>query len=343
MKALFFEDKHKVAVKDVAVPECLPGTLLVKVEACGICGSDLHFFDGAWPRPAHVVGHEITARVIEVGDGVSGFAVGDRVTAECFASCGRCPSCLAGRYNLCTDREHGPYHGALTGSFAEFARLPAFISYRIPPSVGMEQAVMVEPLAVANHAAGMSAAAPGCYAVVIGGGTIGLLSAAVLKALMRLRCMIVVKYDHQAAFAQKLGIDRVHKVTAGKTADAVREFTGGRLADAVIDTIGTTAAMADALDAVRPAGTVCTLGLPGGRTIMPVGAIVGKEARVVGSNCYGYSGGTKDFELAIDLLASGAVEAEQIITHRFPFNEAQKAFETAAEKSSGSVKVILTL
>jgi len=153
----------------------------------------------------------------------------------------------------------------------------------------------------------------------------------------------VVKYDHQAAFAQKLGIDRVHKVTAGKTADAVREFTSGRMADAVIDTIGTTAAISDALDSLRPAGTVCTLGMPGGRTIMPIGSIIGKEARVVGSNCYGYSGGIKDFELAIDLLASGAVEAEQIITHRFPFNEAQKAFETAAEKSSGSVKVILTL
>ena len=346
MKGLIFEDKHKVAVRDVPMPECLPGTMIVKVEACGICGSDLHVYEGHWPRPDKVIGHEIAGMVSAVGEGVQGFAVGDRVTAECCTHCGKCTACLTGLHNLCTGREHGVSHGKLTGAFAEYARLPVEITFKMPAGATAEQTVLVEPAAVACRAVSMSGARPGGLAVVIGGGTIGLLCAAVLKARMRLRCMIVVKYDHQAEAARKLGIDYVHKVSAGKTADALKELatergfpSGG--ADAAIDTIGSTIALADAADVIRPAGTIVVLALPGGRTIMPIHTIVAKEARVVGSNCYSYSDGIRDFDAAIDLIASGALRAEQIITHRLPLADGQAAFETAADKSRGSIKVIM--
>ena len=341
MKGLLFEDKRKVAIHDVPRPECLPGTVVVMVEACGICGSDLHVLHGEWPRPDGVGGHEYAGRVVEVGGGVDGFAVGDLACAECMTHCGRCPNCLTGLYNVCTGREHGPSHGKLTGAFAQYARLPVDAAYRMPAGSTAEQTVLVEPTAVACRAASLSGARPGHAALVIGGGTIGLLCAAVLKARMRLQCMIVVKHDHQADCARNLGIDYAHKVGTGKTGDAVRAFTGGRGADVVIETIGTTVAVADAADAVRPAGTIVVLGLPGGRTIMPIHAISGKEIRVIGSNCYGWSNGRRDFDSAIELITSGALKAGRIITHRFPLDQAQAAFDAAAGKESGSIKVIM--
>ena len=343
MKAIFFDDKRTVSVREAEAPRCLPGTVLVRVEMCGICGSDLHVFDGQWPRPDKPIGHELAGRVIEIGEGVEGFAQGDLVCAEALTHCGQCVECRTGNYNVCTNRGGGKSHGKLTGAFAQIARVPAEIAYRMPPDATAELAVLAEPTAVACRAASLANARPGDRVLVIGGGTIGLLCAAVLKARLRLHCMVVVKYDHQAALAKELGAGAVHLITAGKTADAVRPFTGGRSGvDAVIDTVGSTIALADAADAIRPQGTLVLVALPGGRTILPIFPIVGKEVRVTGSNCYGWTGATRDFDSAIELITSGAVPAPKIITHRFPMDQAQAAFDAAAGKATGSVKVIMT-
>jgi len=339
MKGIFFEDKGKVAVKDVPKPECLPDSIVIKVEAVGICGSDLHMYMARWGKqPDRIVGHEFSGKVVEIGNGVENIAVGDRVCAECFTHCGACEYCRTGLYNLCENREFCT--GVITGAFAEYARLFPGGVFRMPQGASVEQTVVVEPAAVACRAASLSGARPGDFAVVIGGGTIGLLCAAVLEARMRLGCLIVVKYDHQGNIAKKLGIGHVHKITEGKTADMVKKLTGGKMADAVIDTVGSTISVADAAEAVRPAGSICLVAGPGGRTMMPLGTIIGKEIHLTGSFCYGYSDGTKTFDSAIDLITSGAVPAEGIITHRFPLDQAAEAFETAADKKTGSVKVI---
>jgi len=339
MKGIFFEDKGKVSVKDVPGPQCVPGSVVIRVEAVGICGSDLHMYTARWGKqPDRIVGHEFSGEVVELGEGVENIAVGDRVCAECFKHCGACGYCRRGLYNLRENREFSG--GVITGAFAEYARLFAGAVFRMPEGASIEQTVVVEPTAVACRAASLSGARPGDFAVVIGGGTIGLLCAAVLKARMRLQCLIVVKYDHQGEIAGKLGIEHVHKITEGKTADTVRELTAGRMADVAIDTVGSTISVADAAEAVRPGGRMCLVASPGGRTMMPLGAIVGKEIGLTGSCCYGYSDGTKNFDSAIDLITSGAVPAQRIITHRFSLDQASEAFQTAADKNTGSVKVI---
>jgi len=342
MKGLFFEGKARASVKDTPRPDCLPGTVILEIEAAGICGSDLHMYAGRWGTPPDtVVGHEISGKVVEVGQAVKGIAVGDRVCVECFKHCGECDRCRAGLYNLCENREFTG--GVITGGFAEYARHDAASVFKMPPGASVEQTVVVEPAAVACRAAARSEAAAGDFAVVIGGGSIGLLCAAVLRARMTPKCLIAVKYDHQADLARKLGIDHVHKVTEGKTSDAVKELTGGKMADAVIDTVGSTVAIADAAECVRPAGRICLLASPGGRTMIPLGPIVGNEIRLTGSFCYGFSNGTKDFDSAIDMITSGALPAEEIITHRFPLDQAAEAFRTAADKKTGSVKVIIEM
>jgi len=343
MKGLIFEEKGKVAVKDVSRPECMPDCVIIEVEAAGICGSDLHMYAGHWGKqPEQVVGHEFSGKVIEVGEGVEGIAAGDRICSECFRHCGTCLQCQTGLYNLCTNREFTS-GGKITGAFAEYARIPATSAFKMPEGATVDQTALVEPVAVAARAVSQSGAKPGDCAVVIGGGTIGLLSAAALKARMRVQCMVVVKYDQQAEIARKLGIDHVHNITQGKTVDAVKELTGGSMADVVIETIGSTIAVADAVAIVRVGGSVCHVALPGGRTMMPMGPIVGKELHVVGSCCYGYSNGRKDFDSDIDLITSGALPAERIITHRFPLDQAAEAFEIAADKKSGSVKVLFEM
>lgn len=343
MKGLVFEDKGKVALKDVPKPECTPDSVIIEVEAAGICGSDLHMYAARWGKqPEQVVGHEFSGKVIEVGEDVEGIAVGDRICSECFRHCGTCRQCQTGLYNLCANRQFTS-SGKITGAFTEYARIPGTSAFKMPKGATVDQTALVEPAAVAARAVSLSGVKPGDFAVVIGGGTIGLLCAAVLKARMRLQCLVVVKYGHQAEIARKLGIDHAHNITQGKTADAVKELVGERLADVVIETIGSTVAVADAAEVVRVAGAVCLLAMPGGRTMMPMGAIVGKEIRVVGSCCYGYSNGRKDFDSAIELITSGALAAETIITHRFPLDQGAEAFAIAADKKSGSVKVLLEM
>ena len=343
MKGLIFTDKQAAEVRDVPRPDPLPGSVIVRIEAAGICGSDLHFYMGRWNRPDYPVGHEFSGEVIDVGEGVEHLKVGDRACAECFSHCGRCTECLTGNYNLCANRTFTGMEGGLTGAFAEFARLPANAAFRMPEALGVDQTVLVEPTAVAHRAACLSGARPDDFALVVGGGTIGLLCAAVLKALIHLRCMIVVKYDQQAEAARALGMDFIHKVTDGRVVDAVAEASAGRMADVAIDTVGSSVSVADAAASVRLAGSVCLVAAGGGRTIMPIGTIVGNELRLVGSSCYGYIGAHRDFDAAIDLIASGALHPEVIITHRFPLDRAPEAFATATDKKTGSIKVLIEM
>lgn len=339
MKAVLYTQEGGVAVHTVPIPSPAQGEVLVRVRAVGICGSDLHAYHGRWSRPEHAPGHELVGYVVEVGPGVAGFAGGHRVCAECFSHCGECPYCRAGLYNLCQRREYvsSKHHGGM----AQYCVLHHSSLFRVPDSLTDEQAALVEPLAVAWRAWCQADPKPGGTAVVIGAGTIGLLTAACAKAGGALKTFVFAKYEHQARAARQYGADAPAVSDPDQFREAVLAATHGIGADAVVETTASAEGFALALRVVRPAGSISLVGGYSGPLSVDLGSIVGKELRLKGSCCYGISDDRADFASAVALIESGRVDPSLLVTHRYPLEQAEKAFATAADKSSGAVKVLI--
>ena len=339
MNALFIESKGQVVIREVERPSAGPGEVLVRSLACGICGSDLHVYHGRWQPSAFAPGHELCAVVEEIGEGVTAFEVGDRVCAECLAHCGTCPPCEAGDYNHCESITFGgsSWHGGM----AAYSALHASSLFRLPESFSAEQGVLIEPLAVSWRAASAVATGARDTVVVIGAGTIGLMAVVAARARSAERTIVTAKYDHQAAAARALGADEIVMVGKAKVADQIKELTGGRGANVVIETTGGQQGARDALAMAAPRGRVSLVGNFSTEPRVPLQSIVSNELDVVGSSCYATTDGVRDFESAIRLIEAGEVDAERIVTHRFPLAEGAEAFRVASDKSTGSIKVLL--
>jgi L-iditol 2-dehydrogenase len=338
MKAALYSGVEQIAIQEVQRLPPPPGHLVLETKQIGVCGSDLHAYFGHWDQsPGRAQGHETCGIVAEVGEGVTGFAVGDRVVVECFSHCGHCVYCQTGQYNHCLARK-GISHN-MHGGFAEYTTVHHSGLFKIPASMSFEEGALVEPLAVGVRALAQARATYQDRVLVIGGGTIGLLSLAVAKANGVKEAMITVKYPQQAAMARELGAAQVIDINKIDVKEFVQRHTGGLGVDAVIETIGGGGNFDDALAVVRRRGTVVLVAGYYKPLEVSLGRIVWSEAIITGSNCYGYSGMQTDFQTAIDLIASGKVNATRIVTHRFGLDEITKAFAVAADKGSGAVKV----
>ena len=339
MKAAVYRGNEKIELDEVKVPSVPDGFVLVDTKVTGICGSDLHRYFGEWEQPERAPGHEISGVVSEVGDGVENVKVGDRVCTECFFHCGRCRFCEIGLYNLCENRIYLSSHG-LAG-FCEYSLLPSSSLFKLPETFSFEQGVLVEPLAVSYRAFMRSGSDYKNSVAVIGAGTIGLLCLASAKAAAVPETLVVAKYDHQAKMAEKFGADHVFKVSTkdvGKSASAV---TNGLGFDVVIDTIASAKSLQDALGISRRGGTIVLVGGYTKAIEVDLRQVVNYERKVLGSMCYGITGLQRDFDAAIGLIASGKVDAEAIVTHRFQLGDIAEAFQVAADKKSGSIKVLI--
>ncbi len=340
MKAALYTGIEQIGVKDVPRIPPPPGHVALATRRIGICGSDLHNYFGEWPTSLDfALGHETSGVVVELGEGVTGFEVGDHVAVECFSHCGHCVYCRKGHYNHCLERRavsHRQHAG-----FAEYSNAHASALFKLPKEMSFEDGALVEPLAVAVRAVERSGAGPRDRVAVLGGGTIGLLCLAVAKAAGVGETLITVKYPQQARVAREFGADHVVEVGTTDAREYVADLTGGMGMDVVIETVGGAANFELSLAAVRRRGAVVLVAGYTKPLEVDLAAAVWSEAIITGSNCYAYSGMETDFQIAIDLLASSRVEASRIVTHRLPFSEVAAAFEIAADKASGSVKVQL--
>ena len=339
MKAGIYYGPKDIRLEEIDVPAVTPGHVLVDTKASGICGSDLHVYYGEWDQPKAKVatGHELSGVVIEVGEGVSEVAVGDRVCVECFSHCGYCTYCKTGQYNLCDNIKYQSRTGH--GGFAEYSLLPTSAVYKIPDSFSFEEGALVEPLAVSYRAFNRTQAGHRDRVAILGAGTIGLLCVAAAKAAGVRDIMVSAKYEHQARLAEKLGADHVVRIADQDLREGAKSISGGSGVDAVVDTLAFDQTFDDAVAIVRKGGTVCLVGGYTRPLTVQLRPIVDKELHVLGSQCYGYSGMKTDFEASIELIASGRVDVTSIVTHRFPLDEITEAFRVAADKNSGSVKV----
>jgi 2-desacetyl-2-hydroxyethyl bacteriochlorophyllide A dehydrogenase len=328
-------------------PEVDDDTVIVKVESLGICGSNLHWWSGApaeqglmtFPLPGGG-GHEHAGVVAEVGREVTRVKPGDRVAVDAFesASCGACGQCASGFYAQCESRR---FFGI--GGFCEYIKTGEKGLYPLPAEVETRLAAVVEPFACSVGGLRRAGLAGGETVVVLGAGVLGLCAAGSAKALGARKVIISAKHDAQAALAERFGADVVVRSGEGDLVEQIQAETGGRGADLVVETVGGRApTLSQALEVLRPGCTVVVLGLWDDPVPIDSWAAVLKDARLLFSLTYGVTGKRHDFELCLDWMASGQVPAQELVTHVRPLAEIAEAFELAADKSQGVIKVILT-
>jgi 2-desacetyl-2-hydroxyethyl bacteriochlorophyllide A dehydrogenase len=333
MLAAFCTEPRKVELRDVPRPEPGPGHVLVKVRNCGICGSDLHWYTGGLPVPAECPGHEISGEVAEVGAGVDGFAPGDRVAVEPAITCGRCPACRAGDYQLCTAFKIVGTHAA--GGFAEFLDMPAYALFKLPDEIEWPTAALTEPLAVGVHGVRLGNVRLGDRVLILGAGTIGLLAALAARAAGAAEVLITARHPHQRAAAERLGVRPF-----AEGVDDLQGYAFEHPIDVTIETVGGAAdTLNQAIFCTRPGGHVVVLGAFTCQPQINALVLMLKEIRLVGSLMYGRNGGRADFDVALEVLRQNREAAAAIITHRVPLRRIGEGFRIAADKREKSIKV----
>lgn len=338
MRRVVVDGLNLIRVDEVPVPHPSPGEMRVQVHYVGICGSDTHALVGLHPLlpPSYAPGHEMFGVVDEVGEGVAETWIGQRVAVQPNLHCGDCENCAEGRTNACQSlRWIGcDPSGSLPGGMARYATAPAANIFAIPDHVSDLDAVLAEPLATPVHAARVAGDLTGKRVVVIGAGTIGLLS---LVAARRAGAAVVVVCDLEASKmdrALEWGADGTVDGRDPDFSDRVVEALGG-LADVVFDCVAEEATIGQAVSVLRRAGTVLVVGVPPTDVAIPLPLVQDWELRIQG--CANYT--AQDFEAAIAILADGELGGERIITGHYGVDEAVAAFEAAAERTAGKVVI----
>ncbi len=317
-------------------PALAPGAAdaVIAVEGAGLCGTDYRIWSGdrpvAYPR---VMGHELVGRVRALGADARQLHPGQKVAVEPNYSCGCCPLCLEGNRNLCLSRTAVGID--VDGGFAEEVLVPAACCWPAPEGISDEQLLLTEPLAVVVRAVGRGRPVPGETAVVLGVGALGLLAVQVLRA-RGLKVLAVSRSARRLSLAQELGADAVATTATGADVAAARALSGREGADLVVETAGTAPAVAEAVELCRPGGRVVLTGLPHEPSEVDFFRVVRREISILGSMIY-----QDEFPEAMRLLAGGTVRAEKLLTHRFPLEKIQEAFQ--AHRAADSIKVALTL
>lgn len=339
MRAAACREPGKVVVEEAPVPEPGPGEVLLRVSRCGICGSDLHWYHGGIPIPSVCPGHEISAVVEDVGAGVSGVKAGDRVAVEGIRVCGSCAYCRSSDYQRC--RMVGMIGMSVPGGFAEYLVTTPRHAFPIPAGVDDETAQLTEPLAVSVHALRLAGLEMGQRVLVLGAGTIGLTAVAAARAGGAGEIAVTARRPQQKKAALALGATRVFDPT---DASALMGWSFDNPVDVVVETVGDAAqSLGDAVSCVRPGGIIAVVGVFMQQPQLNALFLLMKEARIVGSLCYGATGSRADFEIALDILArDGEAMRREMITHRFPLEDIGAGFQAANDKASGSIKVSIT-
>jgi L-iditol 2-dehydrogenase len=340
MRALLLSEYRRLQVVDIPAPEPARGEIVVRVAACGICGSDLHGYDGSSGRriPPLVMGHEAAGIVERVGEGVENFHKGNRVTFDSTIYCGECNYCRQGTVNLCDRREVlgvscGDYRRA--GAFAEFVKVPARICYHLPDTLSFPEAALLEAVSVALHAVSLVNIEPGNTALVVGAGTIGLL---IQQALRVAGCSKVLVADidpGRLALSESLGATSTIVSGANLLPDVLRA-TDNIGVDIAIEAVGNTPAVHSAINAVRKGGHVVLVGNVSPEVTIPLQRVVSRQITLHGS-----CASAGEYPRAIEQLSSGKIKVKPLITAVAPLVEGPQWFDRLYAREHGLMKVVL--
>jgi L-iditol 2-dehydrogenase len=345
MKALLLSEYKKLELVDLPRPVTREGELLIRIHACGICGSDVHGYDGSTGRrlPPIVMGHEAAGVVEEVGNGVSGFAAGDRVTFDSTVYCGKCFYCKRGEVNLCDDREVVGVSTPLfkrMGAFAEYVTVPARIAYKLPEGMPFTHAALIEAVSVAVHAVGLTPIGLDDTVVVVGAGMIGLLTLQAARLRGAGRVFVMDVDETRLELARKLGATATFntkgEAAAKQSVAEIVERTHGRGADAALECVGATAPVKLALDAVRKGATVTLVGNVSPTIELGLKSTVTRQIRLQGS-----CASAGEYPACIAMMARGAIQVEPLVSAVAPLEDGARWFKRLYAREAGLLKVVL--
>lgn len=328
MRAAIISQPGTVAVGERPEPVPAPGGVVVRVGACGICGTDLHIADGEFPPSPYplVPGHEFAGTVAAVGEGApGGLRPGDRVAVDPSLFCGHCTPCRSGRGNLCAN--WGATGDTVDGAFAEYVAVPAANCHRLPDSVSMRQGALVEPLSCAVHGVRRIGAAVGERFLVVGAGTMGLLLQQLLQG-SGARVTVVDRNPRRLEIAADLGAD----ATAQDTADLDDERF-----DAAVDVTGAPQAIEAAFSSLRRGGRLLVFGVAADDALVSLSPfrIYNDEITIVGSMAVLNSFGT-----AVDLIGQGAIETAPLLTDALPLEKFPEALDMMRSGAGVKIQVV---
>lgn len=286
-------------LKEYDIPEPRPGEAVLRVEAVGICGSELEGYLGhsSIRHPPLVMGHEFCGTVVNLADGAEKFQVGDKVIVNPLISCGNCDRCRIGRANICRNRQIIGIHRQ--GAFAEYVAVPVENMYPVPDAMDANLASLAEPLAVCVHAVKLGLK-PFKDAIIIGAGPIGLLTLQAAQAMGARRVLVIDRQLERLAFARQLGAETATPDIADEKS---RQLFGEAGVEAIVDCVGVQATREQALQLVNPGGVIVLVGLGQDQSLVSLNHAVRQEISLIGSYTYTL----EDFEQAVNMLVQGQV------------------------------------
>jgi threonine dehydrogenase-like Zn-dependent dehydrogenase len=337
---------REIRIDEAPKPEVDDDSVIIRIEGLGICGSNLHLWYGEgsavplamFPMPG-ALGHEHAGVIEEVGKNITKVKPGDRVTIDPFENeaCGACAYCNIGYFHHCSN----PLNFGI-GGFADFLKASENGLYILPDNIETRSAAVVEPAACSIAGIRRAGLPGGETVVVLGAGVLGLSAAGAAKALGAGKVILLAKHDSQAQLAERFGADVVVRSTEDDAMSQIMAATGGVGADMVVETVGGAAPTLDqAMDIVRPAATIVVLGLWDNLYPLDSWKAVLKDVTMHFSLTHGMKDKRTDYGLCLEWMSNGMVPAQDLCTHYRPLDDIQAAFELAADKTQGVVKVVL--
>jgi len=327
--------------EECPIPKVNEDQVLIKIEICGICGSDVHSYTGHHPfvHPPIVLGHEYSGIVVKKGNNVINLDVGDRVTSEIVINCGKCYACTHGRYQIC---ENGKYLGNVgrNGAMADYIVMEADKVYKLPENMTPKQGAMVEPSAVGMHAVRISNFCIGDIGLVIGAGVIGNLTAQALKIAGARHVILTDIIEARVGKSKELGFKDAINTSKVNLEKWIDENIGRDNLDIIFDCVGTEQSINIAVKNARKGSQIIVIGVPALKVPINLAYIQDRELNLIGSCQYVRD----DYIRTIDLISQGVIKTDPLITHVYPFSDYQKAYDVVLSKEEakkGRMKVIM--
>ena len=341
MKALIYTKPYSFEYSDFPDPVAGDDDVLIRVKACGICGSDVHGFTGKTGRriPPLIMGHEAAGIVEKLGRTVSGFEKGDRVCFDSTVYCNKCEACRTGLFNRCDKRQVlGVSVPAFKrhGAFAEYVAVPSWIVSKIPDELSFVHAALLEPASIGTHAANRAPVSNNDTVVVIGAGTIGLFILQAAKLRGAAKVIAVDINEFRLDLAKKLGADKLINPLKSDLSEAVLQETEGKGANVTLEAVGYAKTFADAVSITRMGGHIVAVGNLEKKAEFDLQQLVAKEHTFTGS--YASSG---EFRDCIELVASGKINVEPLISDVLPLEEGPDAFDRLLKAEENLLKIVL--
>ncbi len=342
-RAAYMTGIKQIEIRDIEIPKLRDKDVLVKLEYVGICGSDVHYLehgkigdfivDGDF-----ILGHECSGTVVEIGSGVQNLKVGDKVALEPGITCGECEFCKTGRYNLCPDVEFlatPPYHGSIMNYIA----FPENMCFKLPENISTKEGALVEPLAVGLHAAMQGNVKLGDSVVILGAGTIGLVTLLACKAYGATEITVVDVIPKRLEYAKKLGATATINAAEANVFAEIDKMTDKKGVDIVIETAGSARTISQTPYLIKNGGTIVLVGLaPQDIIEFNFAKIMAKEAQI--KSVFRYR---NIYPTAIKAIAKGIIDITGIVTHEFEFGETAKAFDYVINNKQDVVKAVIKI